>query len=110
MSCGVGCRCSSDPTLLWPWQRLAATALTGRLAWESPYAASVALKRKKQNKTKKNKKKERKHMIWSSHCGAMGSTASLPHQHTALIPGPAQYVRGSSIATAVAQVTTAAQI
>ena len=24
MSCGVGCRCSSDPTLLWLWCRLAA--------------------------------------------------------------------------------------
>ena len=38
VSCGVGRRCSSDLTLLWFWCRLAATALIGLLAWESPYA------------------------------------------------------------------------
>ena len=26
VSCGVGCRRGSDPTLLWLWRRLAATA------------------------------------------------------------------------------------
>ena len=52
MSCGVGCGCGSDPTLLWPWCRLAATAPVRPLAWEPPYAASVALKRQKtKNKT-----------------------------------------------------------
>ena len=45
MSCGVGCRCGSDPTLLWLWCRPAAVALI--LAWEPPYAAGVALKKKK---------------------------------------------------------------
>ena len=27
VSCGVGRRCGLDPVLLWPWRRLAATAL-----------------------------------------------------------------------------------
>ena len=33
--------------LLWLWHRLVATAPTGALAWELPYAGGVALKRKK---------------------------------------------------------------
>ena len=41
------CRRGSDPALLWLWRRLAATALTGPLAWELPYAMGVALKRQK---------------------------------------------------------------
>ena len=32
MSCGVGCRHSSDPALLWLWRRPAATAPIGPLA------------------------------------------------------------------------------
>jgi len=53
MSCGVGCRRGSDPTLLWLWRRLVATALIRRLAWEPPYATGVA-----QEKAKKKKEKE----------------------------------------------------
>ena len=53
MSCGVVCRCSSDPTSLWLWlwlwHRLAAAAPIRPLAWEPPYAAGAALKRKKKN-------------------------------------------------------------
>ena len=41
-SCGVGCRCGSDPALLWLWCSLVATAPIGPLAWESPYAVGVA--------------------------------------------------------------------
>ena len=52
MSCGVGCRCSSDPALLRLWCRLAATAPIGPLAWEPPFAMSAA-----QEKTKKDQKK-----------------------------------------------------
>ena len=33
-SCGVGCRCSSDPVLLWLWCRLAAATPIESLAWE----------------------------------------------------------------------------
>jgi len=45
MSCGVGHRRGSDPSLLWLWCRLAATAQIQLLAWELPYAMGVALKR-----------------------------------------------------------------
>ena len=54
MSCGVGCGCSSDPTLLWLRRRPAVIALIGPLAWELPYASGAALKRQK-NKNKKYK-------------------------------------------------------
>ena len=55
MSCGVGQRCSSDLALLWPWHRLAATALIGPIAWEPPYAAGTALEMaKRQKKEKRN--------------------------------------------------------
>ena len=47
MSCGVGCRCGLDPTLLRLWRRPPATALIQPLAWELPYATSTALKKKK---------------------------------------------------------------
>ena len=52
MSCGVGRRHASDPVLLWLWCRPAAVALIP-LAWELPYATSVALKSKKTTTTKK---------------------------------------------------------
>ena len=51
MSCGIGRRHSSDLALLWLWCRLAVEeALIRSLAWEPPYAAGVALKRKKKKK------------------------------------------------------------
>ena len=56
MSCGVGHRHDSDPTLLWLWHRLAVAALIGPLAWELSYAMGVV--QKKQKKKKKKKKKE----------------------------------------------------
>ena len=46
MSYGVGRRCSSDPTFLWLWCRLAAAGLIRPLAWELPYTEGVALKSK----------------------------------------------------------------
>ena len=57
MSCGVGCRHGSDPTLLWLWCRLMATAPIGPLAWEPPYAAGAALEMAKRQKQKQNKTK-----------------------------------------------------
>ena len=42
VSCGVGCRCSSDLAWLWLWRRLAPVALIGPLVWEPPYAMGVA--------------------------------------------------------------------
>ena len=46
MSCGIGCRYGSDLVLLWLWGRPAATAPIQPLAWELPYAAGMALKKK----------------------------------------------------------------
>ena len=46
-SCGVARRCSLDPMLLWLWCRPAAAVPIQRLAWELPFAAAVALKKKK---------------------------------------------------------------
>ena len=47
MSCGVGRRGGSDPTLLWLWRRPPAAAPIRPQAWELLYAAGVALKSKK---------------------------------------------------------------
>ena len=52
MSCGVGCRYGSDPTLLWLWGRPVATALIKPLAWEFPYAVGAALEKAKRQKKK----------------------------------------------------------
>ena len=38
----------------------------------------------------------------SSHCGVMGPAASLQHQDMGLIPSPAQWVKGSGVAAAIA--------
>ena len=46
LSCGVGCRCSSDLALLWLWRRPAAVAPIGPLDWELPRVSCVALKSK----------------------------------------------------------------
>ena len=51
MSCGVGHRCGSDPSLLCLWRSPAAAGPIQPLAWESPYAVGTALKRKKKKKT-----------------------------------------------------------
>ena len=64
MSCGVGCRHSWDPALLWLWRRQAPTAPIRPLAWEPTapirllaweplYAADAALESKKIKKLKK---------------------------------------------------------
>jgi len=57
--CGIGFRHSLDLELLWLWCRLAAIATTGSIAWELPYAQSVALKRKKKKKSKEVNGKEK---------------------------------------------------
>ena len=53
VSCGVGCRCSSDPALLWLWCRPVATAPIRPLAWETPYAAGSAQQMAKRQKINK---------------------------------------------------------
>ena len=50
MSRGVGHSWGMDPVLPWLWCRLAAAAPIWPMAWELPYAAGVALKRKKKKK------------------------------------------------------------
>ena len=50
VSCGIGCRRGLDLAWLWPWRRLAAVAPIRPLGWEPPYAAGVALKKKKKKK------------------------------------------------------------
>ena len=50
MSCGVDSRHNSYPTLLCLWRRPAAAAPIRPLAWELPYTAVEALKRKKKKK------------------------------------------------------------
>ena len=47
VSCGVGCRRSSDLALLWLQRRPAAVALIRSLAWELPHATSAALKKER---------------------------------------------------------------
>jgi len=49
VSCGVGRRHGSDPTLLGLWCGPVAT-LIGPLAWEAPYAAGAALEKTKKKK------------------------------------------------------------
>ena len=50
MSCGVGCRRSSDLELLWLWCRLVTAGPIGPLAWEPPYAVAAALEKTKKKK------------------------------------------------------------
>ena len=57
MTCGVGRRSGSDPTLLWLWCRLVAMAPIRPLAWELPYTAGAALEMAKNNKTKQQQQK-----------------------------------------------------
>ena len=52
MNYGVGHRRGSDSALLWLWCRPAAAAPFQPLAWELPYAADAALKKKKNYKKK----------------------------------------------------------
>jgi len=57
VSCGAGCRCGSDPVLLWLWHRLEATAPIQPLAWEPPYAVGAAQRNSKKTKKKNNNNK-----------------------------------------------------
>ena len=52
MSCGVGCRCSSDLAWLWLWCRPVVTAPIGPLAWELHMLQVQPLKKEKKEKEK----------------------------------------------------------
>ena len=66
VSCGVGRRRGLDPALLWLWCRLAAVALIRPLAWELPYAKSVALKSKKRKKEREFPKHKIAFQCWTA--------------------------------------------
>ena len=51
MSCGVGRRGGSDPTLLCLWCGPVATAPIRPLAWEPPYVVGAAVKGQKKKKS-----------------------------------------------------------
>ena len=55
------------------WRRLVASAPIRPLAWESPSAAGVALKRQKDKKKKKKKKKRKNScgVFIDVHCGSL---------------------------------------
>ena len=52
MSCGVGRRRGSDPSLLWLWRRLVDTTPIRPLPWDPPYAVGAALEKAKRQKKK----------------------------------------------------------
>ena len=58
----------TDLALLWLWCRPVITAPIRPLAWEPPYAPSVALKSKL-----KKKKKGEKEALRPNYCGCLGS-------------------------------------
>ena len=66
VSCGVGCRRGSDPTLLWLWHRPEATAPIGPPAWEPPYASGAALEKAKRQSI--NQSIKRHHLGATSNC------------------------------------------
>ena len=49
VSCGVGRKSRSDPTLLWLWGRLATAAPVRPLVWELPYVTGATLKSNNNN-------------------------------------------------------------
>ena len=53
MSCGVGRRHGSAPVWLWLRRQPVATAPTGPLAWEPPYAAGSGPRKGRKTKKKK---------------------------------------------------------
>ena len=61
MSCGVGCRCSLDPALLWLWRRAVATVPIRTLAWESRICHGIGPRKGKKKKRQKDKKKKKEH-------------------------------------------------
>ena len=94
MSCGVGCRRSSDPELLCLRHRPVATAPIGPLAWEPPYAVGAAQEIATTTTTKrqKDKKKKKKGSNWNSgHSSAETNPTSI-HEDASSNPGLAQWV------------------
>ena len=68
MSCGVDHRHGWDPQLLRLWCRPAAAGPIGSLAWEPPYVASAALKKKNKQTKQKTNKQTKKPGCFLFHC------------------------------------------
>jgi len=92
MNCGVGCRCGSDPMLLWLWHRLAATALIRPLAWEPPYAVGVA-----QEMAKRQKQQEQNKVRGVSIVAHWLTNPTSIHEDLGLIPGLTQWVKDQGL-------------
>ena len=74
-------RHSSDPALLWLWCRPAAVAPIHPLAWESPYAAGAALKKRQKEKQK------RKCEHLNDECSYVLILHMWPRRHRVTLPG-----------------------
>ena len=90
VSCGVGCRCGSDPAMLWLWCRLVATAPIGPLAWEPPYVTGAALKRQEQ-KPKPNLSEDMPRITPSSYRKRTGHAPSRGGRHGEDVGGPVRW-------------------
>ena len=84
MSCGIGCRRGSDPTLLWLWCRPVATAPIRPPARETPYAMGAALEKTKKT-PKKQKTKNNPGVPWWPSDKGSGINTSVT-QITATLP------------------------
>ena len=91
MSCGVGCRGGFDPAFLCLWSRLVAVAPTGPLAWEFPYAASAALKKKQTQKTKHLSKNHCLSYVWILF-PHWGTRSLMPHFSDEISPCPVSFI------------------
>ena len=82
MSCGVGCRHSSDPEVLWLWCRPVAMTPIRPLAWEPPYAQGVAQETAKTHTHTPHLPDTAQEML-SSTFPALSARRQLPrpHQH-----------------------------
>ena len=96
MSCGVGYRRGSDLALLWLWRRPTAITPIRPLAWELPYALSVALEKTKKKKKKKKKLLFHRVTLEIMHTGVpimAQQVKNLSSMHKGSIPGPDQWVK-----------------
>ena len=71
-----------DPALLWLWCRLAAIAPVEPLAWETPYAKSEALRKKKKR---------------NSHPGSEETNPTRNHEDTGSVPDLTQLVKDPAL-------------